>query len=108
MDERDSIVGNVYRKLMEIESRLLPCGLHIIGSPPTAMEVRRHDDVNKGAAPGAYPWLDRDPVLNSFAPLASAMVSTPGVHVSRNAMPSAQHPQVGKDKSLVNSLLADP
>ena len=29
----------MYRKLMEIESRLLPCGLHIIGSPPTAMEA---------------------------------------------------------------------
>ena len=33
------VIGNVYRKLMEIESRLLPCGLHIIGSPPTAMEA---------------------------------------------------------------------
>ncbi|MBE9052129.1 magnesium chelatase subunit H [Nostocales cyanobacterium LEGE 11386] len=38
-DERDRIVGNVYRKLMEIESRLLPCGLHIIGKPPTAEEA---------------------------------------------------------------------
>lgn len=26
------VVGGVYRKLMEIESRLLPCGLHIIGA----------------------------------------------------------------------------
>lgn len=24
---------------MEIESRLLPCGLHVVGSPPTAMEA---------------------------------------------------------------------
>ncbi|EIE24949.1 magnesium chelatase subunit H [Coccomyxa subellipsoidea C-169] len=39
MDERDSIVGKVYSKLMEIESRLLPCGLHIVGSPPTAAEA---------------------------------------------------------------------
>jgi magnesium chelatase subunit H len=38
-DQRDTIVGAVYRKLMEIESRLLPCGLHIIGKPPTAEEA---------------------------------------------------------------------
>lgn len=37
--ERDNIVGIVYRKLMEIESRLLPCGLHVIGKPPTAEEA---------------------------------------------------------------------
>lgn len=24
---------------MEIESRLLPCGLHVVGRPPTAMEA---------------------------------------------------------------------
>ncbi len=38
-DERDNIVGSVYRRLMEIESRLLPCGLHIIGKPPSAEEA---------------------------------------------------------------------
>ncbi len=38
-DERDQFVGNVYRQLMEIESRLLPCGLHTIGKPPTAEEA---------------------------------------------------------------------
>lgn len=38
-EERDNIVGAVYRKLMEIESRLLPCGLHVIGKPPTAEEA---------------------------------------------------------------------
>ncbi|WP_338463021.1 magnesium chelatase subunit H [Synechococcus elongatus IITB7] len=38
-DDRDRLVGNVYRKLMEIESRLLPCGLHVIGKPPTAEEA---------------------------------------------------------------------
>ena len=38
-EERDHIVGAVYRKLMEIESRLLPCGLHVIGKPPTAEEA---------------------------------------------------------------------
>jgi magnesium chelatase subunit H len=38
-EERDQIVGAVYRKLMEIESRLLPCGLHVIGKPPSAEEA---------------------------------------------------------------------
>ena len=38
-EARDNIVGMVYRKLMEIESRLLPCGLHVIGKPPTAAEA---------------------------------------------------------------------
>ncbi|MDJ0736472.1 MAG: magnesium chelatase subunit H [Nostocaceae cyanobacterium] len=38
-EERDNIVGLVYRRLMEIESRLLPCGLHVIGKPPTAEEA---------------------------------------------------------------------
>jgi magnesium chelatase subunit H len=33
------LVGLVYKKLMEIESRLLPCGLHVIGKPPTAEEA---------------------------------------------------------------------
>jgi len=39
IDQRDLVVGNVYRRLMEIESRLLPCGLHTIGVPPTAEEA---------------------------------------------------------------------
>jgi magnesium chelatase subunit H len=38
-DQRDGIVGKIYIKIMEIESRLLPCGLHIIGKPPTAEEA---------------------------------------------------------------------
>jgi len=38
-EERDNIVGSVYGKLMEIESRLLPCGLHVIGKPPSAEEA---------------------------------------------------------------------
>ncbi|MBM0741212.1 magnesium chelatase subunit H [Phormidium sp. CLA17] len=38
-EERDMVVGKVYIKLMEIESRLLPCGLHVIGKPPTAEEA---------------------------------------------------------------------
>ncbi len=37
--ERDLIVGSIYGQLMEIESRLLPCGLHTIGMPPTAEEA---------------------------------------------------------------------
>lgn len=39
MEERDLVIGNTYRKLMEIESRLLPCGLHVVGCPPTAEEA---------------------------------------------------------------------
>jgi magnesium chelatase subunit H len=38
-EARDILVGQVYIRLMEIESRLLPCGLHIIGKPPTAEEA---------------------------------------------------------------------
>ncbi len=38
-EQRDNLVGKVYGKLMEIESRLLPCGLHVIGKPPTAEEA---------------------------------------------------------------------
>ena len=38
-DDRDTLVGKIYIKLMEIESRLLPCGLHVIGKPPTAEEA---------------------------------------------------------------------
>ena len=37
-EERDDIVGKVYQRIMEIESRLLPCGLHTVGVPPTAEE----------------------------------------------------------------------
>ena len=37
--ERDNIIGKIYRRLMEIESRLLPCGLHTVGVPPTAAEA---------------------------------------------------------------------
>ena len=38
-EERDTVIGKVYIKLMEIESRLLPCGLHVIGKPPSAEEA---------------------------------------------------------------------
>jgi magnesium chelatase subunit H len=38
-EERDNLVGKIYIKLMEIESRLLPCGLHVIGKPPSAEEA---------------------------------------------------------------------
>jgi len=38
LQERDEIVGKVYRRLMEIESRALPMGLHRIGVPPAAEE----------------------------------------------------------------------
>ena len=39
LEQRDMVVGKVYRRLMEIESRLLPCGLHTIGVPPSAEEA---------------------------------------------------------------------
>jgi len=39
LDKRDEVVGKVYRRLMEIESRLLPCGLHTVGVPPSAEEA---------------------------------------------------------------------
>jgi len=38
-DNRDAIVGKVYSQIMQIESRLLPCGLHTVGVPPTAEEA---------------------------------------------------------------------
>ena len=38
-DNRDDIVGKVYSQIMQIESRLLPCGLHTVGVPPTAEEA---------------------------------------------------------------------
>tara|TARA_Y100001968_G_scaffold333524_1_gene396905 strand:+ start:6556 stop:10500 length:3945 start_codon:yes stop_codon:yes gene_type:complete len=39
LEGRDKVVGAVYGQLMEIESRLLPCGLHTIGKPPSAEEA---------------------------------------------------------------------
>ena len=39
IEDRDLFVGNIYKQLMEIESRLLPCGLHTIGEAPTAEEA---------------------------------------------------------------------
>ena len=38
-DNRDDIVGKVYAQIMQIESHLLPCGLHTVGVPPTAEEA---------------------------------------------------------------------
>jgi len=38
-EERDDLVGKVYSQIMAIESRLLPCGLHTVGVPPTAEEA---------------------------------------------------------------------
>ncbi|MEN9275622.1 MAG: magnesium chelatase subunit H, partial [Gloeomargarita sp. GMQP_bins_5] len=37
--QRDELVGRIYRQLMDIESRLLPFGLHVIGQPPSAQEA---------------------------------------------------------------------
>ncbi|WP_026100852.1 magnesium chelatase subunit H [Synechococcus sp. PCC 7336] len=39
VEERNTLIGKVYAKLMEIEARLLPCGLHVIGEPPSAEEA---------------------------------------------------------------------
>jgi len=38
IENRDSITGKIYAQIMQIESRLLPCGLHTVGVPPTAEE----------------------------------------------------------------------
>jgi len=38
-EKRDEIVGGIYSQIMQIESRLLPCGLHTVGVPPTAEEA---------------------------------------------------------------------
>jgi len=38
-ENRDDIVGKVYSQIMQIESRLLPCGLHTVGVPPSAEEA---------------------------------------------------------------------
>jgi len=38
-DNRDDIVGKIYSQIMQIESRLLPCGLHTVGIPPSADEA---------------------------------------------------------------------
>merc|ERR1712127_531465 len=39
LERRDDIAGKVYAQIMQIESRLLPCGLHTVGVPPTAEEA---------------------------------------------------------------------
>jgi magnesium chelatase subunit H len=38
-ENRDKFVGAVYSQIMQIESRLLPCGLHTVGIAPTAEEA---------------------------------------------------------------------
>lgn len=38
-EARDDLVGKVYAQIMQIESRLLPCGLHTVGVPPSAEEA---------------------------------------------------------------------
>merc|ERR1719433_1564704 len=37
-EERDGVIGKIYQRLMEIESRSLTAGLHRVGVPPTAEE----------------------------------------------------------------------
>lgn len=39
LEDRDRFVGLVYKFLMEIEERLVPCDLHVVGTPPTATEA---------------------------------------------------------------------
>merc|ERR1719157_293608 len=39
IENRDDIVGQIYAQIMQIESRLLPCGLHTVGVPPSADEA---------------------------------------------------------------------
>ncbi|KAL7549160.1 hypothetical protein ACHAWF_012422 [Thalassiosira exigua] len=38
LERRDDIAGKVYSQIMQIESCLLPCGLHTVGVPTTADE----------------------------------------------------------------------
>jgi len=38
-EERDQLVGLLYKELMDISSRLLPCDLHVVGKPPTSEEA---------------------------------------------------------------------
>ena len=37
--DRDLLIGRIYKQLIDIESRVLPSGLHTIGKPPTAQEA---------------------------------------------------------------------
>eukprot|EP00316_Scyphosphaera_apsteinii_P022983 CAMPEP_0119309718 /NCGR_PEP_ID=MMETSP1333-20130426/16236_1 /TAXON_ID=418940 /ORGANISM="Scyphosphaera apsteinii, Strain RCC1455" /LENGTH=1403 /DNA_ID=CAMNT_0007313731 /DNA_START=47 /DNA_END=4258 /DNA_ORIENTATION=- len=70
LEERDGVVGKVYSKIMEIESRLLPCGLHTVGVPPTASEavatlvniasIDRPEDGIKGLPRIIAESIDRD------------------------------------------------
>jgi magnesium chelatase subunit H len=39
LEERDNVIGMVYNKLMEVESRVLPCGLHVVGNAPKIEDV---------------------------------------------------------------------
>jgi magnesium chelatase subunit H len=39
LEERDNVIGQVYNKLMEVESRVLPCGLHVVGEAPKIEDV---------------------------------------------------------------------
>ncbi len=39
LEQRDQLIGLVYSKLMEVESRILPCGLHTVGDAPQILEV---------------------------------------------------------------------
>ncbi len=39
IEDRDNFIGLVYKFLMEIEDRLVPCDLHVVGTAPTAVEA---------------------------------------------------------------------
>ena len=39
LERQDDITGKVYSQIMQIKSRLLHCGLHAVGIPPTAKEA---------------------------------------------------------------------
>ena len=39
LERQDDITGKVYSQIMQIKSRLLHCGLHAVGVPPTAKEA---------------------------------------------------------------------
>ena len=71
-DKRDMIVGKVYQKLMEIESRLLPCGLHVVGCPPP----RRRLSPPSPTSPASTARMRRFSPAPSSSPAPSATTSS--------------------------------
>ncbi|CBI29840.3 unnamed protein product, partial [Vitis vinifera] len=78
---------DVYSKIMEIESRLLPCGLHVIGEPPSAMEavatldvelLRQITDTSRGALTSCLKLVVADNELRSLKQALEGKYVEPG------------------------------